>query len=490
MSIRGMGPVRRPALAAVMAAAIALASLSWSGAAREAHASAPPTRPTPCAATLWRTADPAFAALPGAKAYFGYYAGGTYRIEIPDNWNKELVLYAHGYAGEGDLLGVSGPSAGWRAHMIEQGFAWAASSYRCNGYVPGVGLQDTLLLETVFQDVNGRIPPVRTYLTGHSMGGHVTLLGMQEYPEAFAAGLAMCPAGPTLFDYFAANGAAAEVVTGIKYSPAEPSSATLQKILAALGTPPNYTPKGLQMASIMVNSTGGPRPFVFDGLTSYFAMTISGSKLAGEKSLLGGAASTTDWTYAIDPSFGLTLDQLNAQVRRLGGDPALRGADTPYNELMPFTGKIARPLLTMHTTGDMYVPIFLERDLKAAVDKAGKSDLLVQRIYRDPRHCGFSDAETNQAFDDMVAWARNKTKPAGDDINADFSNAGMKYTNPLRPGDPGAMKPGARILPPNTGSGEGERSDAVSDEAPLSVGASVLVSGAIVLAAFWVRRRS
>ena len=44
-----------------------------------------------------------------------------------------------------------------------------------------------------------------TYLTGTSMGGHVTLLGMHEFPTSFAGGLAMCPAGPELFDFFAAT---------------------------------------------------------------------------------------------------------------------------------------------------------------------------------------------------------------------------------------------------------------------------------------------
>jgi len=45
-------------------------------------------------------------------------------------------------------------------------------------------------------------------------------------------------------------------------------------------------------------------------------------------------------------------------VRRSPADPAFRGESTPYNELKPFDGKISKPLLTMHGTGDMFVPIF------------------------------------------------------------------------------------------------------------------------------------
>ena len=41
-----------------------------------------------------------FDALTGATAYWGVHAGAGYRIEVPDNWNGELVLYAHGFRGE------------------------------------------------------------------------------------------------------------------------------------------------------------------------------------------------------------------------------------------------------------------------------------------------------------------------------------------------------------------------------------------------------
>jgi hypothetical protein len=48
------------------------------------------------------------------------------------------------------------------------------------------------------------------------VGGDVTLLGMHEFPTSFAGGLAMCPAGPELFDFFAATAGAAEVITGVR----------------------------------------------------------------------------------------------------------------------------------------------------------------------------------------------------------------------------------------------------------------------------------
>ena len=60
-----------------------------------------------------------FAARPGAEALWGVHAGAGYRIEVPANWNGDVVLYAHGYRGEGLELTVSNPPI--RNHLIRSG---------------------------------------------------------------------------------------------------------------------------------------------------------------------------------------------------------------------------------------------------------------------------------------------------------------------------------------------------------------------------------
>src|SRR5512132_3596612 len=134
----------------------------------------PGVTPVPCPSQEWQPGDPKFEALPGAKTFFGTYDGGLYRIEIPDNWNGELALYAHGFVSNGGAQGsaLRVGNSPIREHLIKNGFAWAASSYRCNGYVPGQGLLDTMALTDLFTQSNGGKAPTRTYLTGESMGGH------------------------------------------------------------------------------------------------------------------------------------------------------------------------------------------------------------------------------------------------------------------------------------------------------------------------------
>ena len=435
----------RTLVSALATAAVGTIALSVSG-ARPYALGRPGITPLPCANQTWAPIEPKFDALPGARAFSGSYEGGLYRIEIPEHWNGELALYAHGYVpstgARGSELRVGNSPI--RDHLIKEGIAWAASSYRCNGYVPGQGLVDTMALTGLFTKLNDGRKPQRVYLTGTSMGGHVTVLGMHEFPKDFAGGLAMCAAGPELFDFFAAVGAAAEVVTGKTFT-LDTMQDDLAKMSDMLGKPPDYTERGRELASVEIQISGGPRPFAAEGLVSRFLGNISGAAIAGGTTPANRAVMTTHIKFAIDDGLGLTADALNARARRKPLDAAFRSPNGPYEELVPFDGKLERPLLTMHGTGDLFVPIFLEQALKRAVVASGRQKLLAQRVYRIPGHCGFSQQEMTAAFDDLVKWVHQGVKPPGDEVEGDLSNAGMKFTQPLRPSDPGGLRVGPPV---------------------------------------------
>src|SRR3989442_165931 len=53
--------------------------------------------------------DPAFEPLPGARADFGRLGGAVYQIEVPGNWNGQLVLDMHGYGELGPEARVGPP---------------------------------------------------------------------------------------------------------------------------------------------------------------------------------------------------------------------------------------------------------------------------------------------------------------------------------------------------------------------------------------------
>ena len=75
-----------------------------------------------------------FSEIPGIATdrYWGTLNGAGYRIEVPQNWNGRLVMWAHGFRGSGLELTVDNHPL--RTFLAANGYAWAASSYSRNEY--------------------------------------------------------------------------------------------------------------------------------------------------------------------------------------------------------------------------------------------------------------------------------------------------------------------------------------------------------------------
>src|SRR5258705_12506932 len=103
--------------------------------------------------------------------------GAHYVISVPETWNGDLVLYAHGYTAPIFPVGVPPGEEvlveGMRTIASQGGFAFAYSNYSQTG----LGLKDAALrtdqLANLFGSLVGK--PRRTFLIGASFGGLVAL---------------------------------------------------------------------------------------------------------------------------------------------------------------------------------------------------------------------------------------------------------------------------------------------------------------------------
>jgi len=364
-----------------------------------------------------------FDALPGTATtrLWGVHKNAGYRIEVPANWNGELVVYAHGFRGDGAELTVSNPSI--RRYLIDHGYAWAASSYSKNRYDVRAGVQDTHAVTTLFNGLVGK--PSRTYLMGHSMGGHITGSTIEQFPKAYDGALPMCGVmgDVELFDFFLSYNLVAESAAGIDATYPDPDFQTTVRpeLVAALG--PSYpfvlNDAGQTVKQAVEYLTGGERPTFDVAFVSWAVFLLQFGDDDGTLSgLLPGNVSTNEGVFYQldgDPAHSGEEMALNQSVLRVAADPQARNSRGLAN-VPKITGDIPVPVISMHTIGDLFVPFSMEQIYAREVAAHGKSDMLVSRAIRDVGHCAFTLAEQQQAFADLVRWVETGARPAGDDI--------------------------------------------------------------------------
>jgi pimeloyl-ACP methyl ester carboxylesterase len=395
----------------------------------------------------WSAAPRAEAPRP-AITREGQLGGADYIIQVPESWRGGLVVFAHGIqrgSGRGDLRML--PIA---SHVLDNGHAWIASGYRAREYQPHLFIEDLAALRELFLKEIG--PPRWSIIYGQSMGGHITVASLELRPGLYQGGLSECGLvdGIGIADYLMAYTAAAELISGVPILDAPDRQAfgpLLEGVLRALGMPGSYTARGRQFDSVVKYLMGADRagndlPLRLQGLRPRYQLNLMHRPKDVENEPNPGlrAASTAHIKYRIDPGLGLTEEELNARVRRIHpvGDARSPTANPVYAER---TGRLTVPLLTLHETGDAWVPLSLEQSYKRRTIMAGTDHLLVQRGVRASSHCGVDRGTRTQAFDDLVAWIERGVRPDGEDLLAtDLSRIGLKWTPYLHPEDPLAAR--------------------------------------------------
>ncbi len=369
----------------------------------------------------------------------GVLGGALYHVEVPANWNGKLVMYAHGYRGEGSVLTVD-DAPGMRRYLIQNGYAWAASSYSKNFYDVRAGVEDTNALALAFNKIaaaNGRTlaAPSKVYITGVSMGGHITAAAIED--EAFATaknkikynGAApMCGVlGDTeLFDYFAGAQVTAQTLASVPKYPFANFSDIAGLVTSALFTnfpttplaPTN--PTGLKFQSVVKNLTGGERPIAdlgyrFGG-TIPVVFSVFGSDGTVNGILNKSVVDTNRFTYVVDGDTSTTTTLNTTSLKITAATDANRLRTDGLRWIPKTNGEFKIPVVTLHTLGDFYVPFSMEQIYQKRVAAKGNSSWLVQRAVRGASHCDFTHAEQTETLDAMLKWEQGGAKPAGDDV--------------------------------------------------------------------------
>ena len=334
-------------------------------------------------------------------------SGAVYRICMPEAeaWNGDLVIYAHGYVAfnepvaipENQLVLPDGTSI--PEIMNGLGFAFATTSYSTNGLAIREGIEDVADLAEIFRIKHGA--PRRVYLGGASEGGLVTALAVERFPDLFDGGLATCgPVGGlrqqvnyvgdfrVLFDYFF-PGLIPGSIVDIPQDVIDNWDSVYEPAIAAALAADEHSFDQLLRVTRLPTDRRDPDSATDTALKvlwyNTFGATDAGSKLGGQP---------FDNKHRI--YVGSARDvQLNRQVQRYEADPA---ALEEVNSHYQTSGRLASPLVTMHTTGDPVVPYWHEVLYRAWARAGGSARLHSNIPILRYGHCNFKISEVLAGF--------------------------------------------------------------------------------------------
>jgi pimeloyl-ACP methyl ester carboxylesterase len=365
----------------------------------------------------------------------GTLNGVDYIIRVPANWNGTLLMYAH-EAQLGPPVALAAPTA-WplvtpslEEQLLALGYALAGSGYGSDSIKEAV--QRTLALTNFFK---GRIGnPRRTIIWGNSLGGMVSLKLIEEYPGIYDGaianaspaagdpenadeGLSFCLAYAAAFPWHEDLWGPVENLRGdldfftevlpILLAEALPGPATFGRwefIRLIMGLPPQ---------AFWGTDPGSASPF--------FAMLMwvaTQARAAMETGYGGPVAENVDLQYTLTQtekeylaSFGVDADELLAYMNARTNITADRAARIHAEHWSGFSGRLLRPVLTMHFKFDGLIFVSQESYYAALVQAAGCSDQLVQAYVNGVGHNSFSADQYLSVLAAMESWLDTGVRP-------------------------------------------------------------------------------
>ena len=145
-------------------------------------------------ATPTPASEPEVLRTPAGLTEVGVLGNAEYRIDVPSNWNRGLVVFYHGYSERPFRYRLDG-SIGIQAEpMLRRGYAVIQSGYSQTGWALQAAYPETEDLRRYFLKKYG--VPRETVAAGGSMGGALVMIAMELNPKnTYTAGLDLCGAG-------------------------------------------------------------------------------------------------------------------------------------------------------------------------------------------------------------------------------------------------------------------------------------------------------
>jgi pimeloyl-ACP methyl ester carboxylesterase len=352
-------------------------------------------------------------------------SGALYRICVPNPWNGDLVVYAHGYVAPQLPLSIPDDQVGGASisQSINQlGYAFATTSYAKNGLAIKEGVADVADLVNLFSSANRR--PRRTYIVGVSLGGAVATLAAEKFPQLFQGALPLCgPIGDfraqinyfgdfrLVFDYFFPG-----VIPGDPFNIppqviANFTTVYIPSILAAITLNPVATSQLLKVTRAPIDPAD-PTSIATTVISLLFFNVLGSNDATAE---LGGPAFDNRLRVYSGSDDDVSL---NKNIKRYSAD---RAALTEIATFYQTSGRLSSQVVTLHTTGDPVVPFWHEPRYLAKVLTNGSLSRLFPIGVSRYGHVNLTATELVTAFAVLVLKVSGSNLNLAPALGADAS---------------------------------------------------------------------
>jgi pimeloyl-ACP methyl ester carboxylesterase len=375
-------------------------------------------------------------ALPaGTECFAGQdMRGAYYWIAKPKNWNGTLVVHSHG----GPRISKPKPDDPVEdlerfAVTVQEGYAWAGSNYRRQGYGVRMAAADTDNVRRIAIRLLGE--PKHVLLHGQSWGGNVAAKTAELYAldwrghknyDGVVLTSGVLGGGTKSYDFRADLRAIYQY-----YCHNHPRADEVQYPLWQ-GLPKGEHMKREELDARVDECTGLSKPKdqrtpeQSKNLANILAVTH-----VPEKTLVAHLAWATnlfqdivwrrlDGKNPFDNSKTVYKGSdddaaLNKGVERFAADPEAKRLMAYDSDL---TGQIALPTITLHAKNDPTAFVGLEAIYRDTVEKAGNGDLLVQNFSDEAEHSKLSTPQYAALFSSMLTWVDKGEKPTKQSVAA------------------------------------------------------------------------
>lgn len=341
------------------------------------------------------------AAKSGQTTEIGQLDGTDYRIDIPPNWNRGLVVYFHGYVVEPIAFRDGDELSPMFDPILQKGYAVIQSAYSATGWAVEQGSADTEKLRRHFIAKHGQ--PKESFVMGMSMGGTLTVMTIETKPDIYEGALSLCGAiEPTdrfmqrdfalraAFDYYFPGLLGSPVPVPADYVP---DQAVVERVAAAMQANPKATNSLLALYGAGDSAS----------LPSVIAFITYDIKEMQQRTR-GNPFGNADFVYT-----GSGDDfALNDGVRRYRAEPR---ASAYMSRWYTPSGRLSKPMLALHDSGDPLVVASTAFEYALLAQRAGNGERFVQQYVNAEGHCVFTPAQIGHAFDELVEWKRSGKRP-------------------------------------------------------------------------------